>query len=445
MGRYDHQSWGRYPRARQTVRRIYWATDPLDPGVPGKSLLPYGLGRSYGDCCLNDGGILLDTSALDRFISFDPEQGILQCEAGVALSDILDLVVPKGWFLPVTPGTKFVTVGGAIANDIHGKNHHRAGTFGCHTTRFELVRSSGERIACSQTENPDWFRATVGGLGLTGLIAWAELRLKRIRSASLDVETIRFANLEEFFSLSAASDRDFEYTVAWVDCFSKGNSLGRGLFMRANHAETGTWPGRGRSARATRVYIPFDAPEFLLNDTLMKAFNGLYYRRQREKRSRKLLPYEPFFYPLDALGQWNRLYGKRGFFQYQCVVPDGGNREAAEDILNTVAHSSPGVYLAVLKMFGDAQSPGMLSFPRPGITFALDIPNRGRPALALMDRLDAIVRRARGAVYPAKDARMSAESFEAYFLQWRSFSRYIDPRFSSSFWQRVTGARKAFR
>ena len=378
---------------------------------------------------------------------FDSENGILRCESGVTLANILKLIVPKGWFLPVTPGTKFVTVGGAIANDVHGKNHHRAGTFGHHVLMFELVRSSGERILCSQNENPEWFHATIGGIGLTGLIAWAEIRMRRIRSAYLDVETIRFGSLEEFFSLSAESDRDFEYTVAWVDCFSRGDTLGRGLFMRANHSDTGqaVSSGPAYSGRTARFNIPFDAPDFLLSDSLTKVLNSLYYRRQREKRSRKILSFDPFFYPLDALGQWNRLYGKLGFFQHQCVIPDGDNREAAYDILKTVAHSFPGVYLAVLKIFGDTKSPGMLSFPRPGLTFALDIPNRGQTSFALMDRLDVIVRQACGAGYPAKDARMSAESFDVYFPRWRDFNRYIDPKFSSSFWRRVTGAGKVNR
>ena len=442
MGRLHHQSWGRYPRAEQAVRFVDWIPDSLPVNINDTSLLPYGLGRSYGDSCLNDRGTLLDVSRLDRFISFDAENGILRCEAGVSLADILELIVPKGWFLPVTPGTKFVTVGGAIANDIHGKNHHRAVTFGNHTLRFELVRSSGQRIPCSPMENPEWFNATVGGIGLTGLITWAEIRLKRIRTASLDVETIRFENLAEFFSLSAESDRNFEYTVAWVDCFSRGDSSGRGLFMRANHADVGpavSSSGQAHSGRTGRLKIPFDAPDFLLSDFLMKVFNGLYFHRQREKRSRKILSFDPFFYPLDALGRWNRLYGKPGFFQYQCVVPNGDHRQAAYHILKTVAHSSPGVYLAVLKIFGDTQSPGMLSFPRPGLTFALDIPNRGQTSSALMEQLDAIVRQARGAVYPAKDARMSVESFDAFFPGWRDFERYVDPEFSSSFWRRVTG------
>jgi FAD/FMN-containing dehydrogenase len=447
MKRLHHQSWGRYPRAEQNVRFVDWISDPLPSNIGDTSLLPYGLGRSYGDCCLNDGGTLLDASRLDRLVSFEEDSGVLRCEAGATLAEILELVVPKGWFLPVTPGTKFVTVGGAIANDIHGKNHHRAGTFGRHTLRFELVRASGERVICSPVENPEWFGATIGGIGLTGLITWAEIQLKRIPAATLAVETIRFDNLAEFFSLSADSDRDFEYTVAWVDCFSRGDSLGRGLFLRANFAGTGQAEsdGPGHSGRTGRLDIPFDVPDFLLNDSLMKVFNGLFYRRQREKRTRKFQPYEPFFFPLDAVGQWNRLYGKGGFFQYQCVVPDEGNREAAYDLLKTVASSSPGVFLAVLKIFGEAQSPGMLSFPRPGLTLALDIPNRGRPSFALMDRLDSIVRQARGAVYPAKDARMSAESFDAYFPRWREFERHIDPRFSSSFWRRVTGNPKAPR
>ncbi len=216
--------------------------------------------------------------------------------------------------------------------------------------------------------------------------------------------------------------------------------------MRANHADVGpavSSSGPARPGRTGRLNIPFDAPDFLLSDCLMRVFNGLYFRRQREKRSRKILSFDPFFYPLDALGRWNRLYGKPGFFQYQCVVPDGDHREAAYHILKTVARSSPGVYLAVLKIFADTQSPGMLSFPRQGLTFALDIPNRGQASFALMDRLDAIVREAHGAVYPAKDARMSGESFDTFFPRWRDFARYVDSKFSSNFWRRVTGNHQA--
>jgi FAD/FMN-containing dehydrogenase len=441
MGRLHHQSWGRYPRAKQAVRFVDWIPDPLPININDTLLLPYGLGRSYGDCCLNDGGTLLDISRLDRFIHFNAEKGILRCEAGVTLADILELVVPKGWFLPVTPGTKFVTVGGAIANDVHGKNHHRAGTFGHHTLKFELVRSSGERILCSPSENPEWFNATIGGIGLTGLVTWAEIQLKWIRSAQLEVETIRFKNLSEFFSLSAESDRDFEYTVAWVDCFAMGGSLGRGIFMKGNHADIGQEASCGpvRAGRTRSFTIPFDAPDFLLNASFMKLYNSIYFHKQRGTRVRKILHYEPFFYPLDVLGQWNRLYGKRGFFQYQCVVPEETYREAAQTILKTIAVSTQRVFLAVLKIFGTAQSRGMLSFPRKGLTLALDFPNQGQETLELFHRLDDIVSQAHGAVYPAKDARMSARSFEAFFPRWREFAQYVDPKFSSSFWRRVTG------
>ena len=445
MTRSSHRSWGRVSSPAQNIRFLDWIPDSLEFHAGEKSLLPYGLGRSYGDSCLNDGGTLLDASRLCRFLSFDAEKGTLRCEAGVTLADILEVIVPKGWFLPVTPGTRYVTVGGAIANDIHGKNHHRAGTFGMHTVRFELLRSTGERFVCSPTENPEWYGATIGGLGLTGLITWAEIRLRPIRTAGIDVETIRFDGLSEFFSLSAESDRNFEYTVAWVDCFSKGGSLGRGLFMRGNHAgpEQDVAPPLIRYPRwSGPIAIPFNAPEFLLCPPLMKAFNNLYYMKQRRKRSRKIVPFGLFFYPLDVLGQWNRLYGKRGFFQYQCVLPSGGDGGAVRAILETVAASPPGVYLSVLKDFGDARSPGMFSFPRRGPTLALDLPNRGKDSLVLMERLDAIVREARGAVYPAKDARMSAESFDTYYPRWHDFTRYVDPNFSSSFWRRVTGDRR---
>jgi FAD/FMN-containing dehydrogenase len=433
MKRYE--SWGRYPKARQEVRRIYWQTDGL--GETNLSMLPYGLGRSYGDCCLNDSGMLLDTTGLDRFLSFDTSEGLLRCEAGVTLAGILELIVPKGWFLPVTPGTKYVTVGGAIANDVHGKNHHRSGTFGSHITKFEILRSNGERIPCSPSEHPDLFASTIGGLGLTGLILWAEFRLKRISTAFLSVETIRFGNLDEFYRQSEESDEGYEYTVAWVDSLSKGASLGRGLFFRGNHTDhVGDNPLR--PGKPGRISVPLDAPGFLLNRYSIKLFNEIYYHKQAGRSFQPAVHYDPFFYPLDAVDHWNRLYGKRGFFQYQCVLPHNGGRSAARDILKNIADTGLGSFLAVMKICGDIKSPGMMSFPKKGVTIALDFPNGGRKTFELMDRLDDIVRHARGAVYPAKDARMSPESFQSYFPQWKEFTKYVDPKFSSSFWRRVT-------
>ena len=233
----NYLSWGHYPRVSQSVREIHWRTEEI-PKLNGKeSVLPYGMGRSYGDVCLNEGGTILSTSSMARFIAFDDETGLLRCDAGVCLHDLLQFIVPKGWFVPVTPGTRYVTIGGMIANDVHGKNHHRVGTFGCHINCFELLRSNGKSLVCSQDDNPQLFNATIGGLGLTGLITWAEIKLSKIDGPFIDTESIRFDDLSDFFELSKESDKTWEYTVAWIDSLAKGKSLGRGLFMRGNHAD----------------------------------------------------------------------------------------------------------------------------------------------------------------------------------------------------------------
>jgi FAD/FMN-containing dehydrogenase len=395
-------------------------------------MLPFGNGRSYGDSCLNDGGLLLDMRGLDRLISFDRQRGLICCEAGVLLGEILDLAVPAGWFLPVSPGTKFVTVGGAIANDVHGKNHHRAGSFGCHVTRFELLRSDGSRRICSPAENPEWFGATIGGLGLTGVILWAEIRLQPVAGAAMDTETIRFADLAGFFRLTDESDAGFAYTVAWVDCVSRGKSLGRGVFTRANHAAHDPRPVRPPRRSPG---IPVELPAPIVTDTFVRTFNAWYYRRPRRRRG--CVHYDSFLYPLDRIRDWNRMYGRCGFFQYQCVVGPSSGRDAVAELLSRIARAGGGSFLAVLKVFGSIPSPGLLSFPRPGITLALDFPNHGTKTLQLLDGLDQVVRTSGGAVYPAKDARMSAESFRDYFPRWRSFCEYLDPAFSSGFWRRV--------
>ena len=433
-----YQSWGRYPRANHEIRRIDWRSNllPVDPPNE-KSFLPFGNGRSYGDSCLNDGGVLLATRNLDRFISFDVDNGVLRCEAGVLLSDLLSLIIPKGWFLPVTPGTQFITIGGAIANDVHGKNHHRAGSFGCHVRQFELLRSDGERLKCSPDENAEWFKATVGGLGLTGMITWAEIQLKRVFGPWIEAQSIRFRNLDEFFDVSFGSDQSYEYTVAWVDCMAKGKEAGRGIFLRGNHAISSpscTGP-IGSSIRR----VPFDLPSGLLNRYSIRIFNSLYYHSVKWNAPR-VIHFEPFFYPLDAIQDWNKAYGRKGFLQYQCVVPLENGRCVIKNILDQTSRLGEGSLLTVLKIFGDRQSPGLMSFPRKGITLALDFPNHGLRTLALLDAIDEMVQQAGGAVYPAKDARMSPQHFQRYFPQWKAFSVYIDPRFSSSLWRRVTAA-----
>ncbi|RMH36995.1 MAG: FAD-binding oxidoreductase [Nitrospirae bacterium] len=436
MNRY--QSWGRYPTAvPSAVVTMTWQHDAIPFDAAPESFLPYGYGRSYGDSCLNDGGVLLDTRRLRRFLAFDPILGTLRCEAGTSLADILALIVPRGWFLPVTPGTKFVSIGGAIANDVHGKNHHRAGTFGRFVRCFELLRSTGERVYCSPTANADLFKATIGGLGLTGLILWAEIQLKPIVNPWIMVERIPFNHIAQFFDLSAETDRRYEYTVAWIDCFARGTARGRGIFIGGNHHH-GDHPTRASQSASWSWTVPFTAPSCLLSPLVLKLFNRAYYALR--SASARSIPehYDQFFYPLDKIREWNRLYGRHGLLQYQCVIPPPHQQAGITAILDHIHRAKEGSFLAVLKQFGSLPSPGLLSFPREGTTLALDFPFRGASTLALLNTLDAIVRECGGAVYPAKDARMSPRQFEACFPQWREFLAYRDPKFSSSFWRRVT-------
>ena len=426
-------SWGRYPSSSPRQIRPCCNAPTLDLPDESLSCLPFGHGRSYGDVCLNNNGALLLTRALDRFIAFDPASGVLRAEAGVLLAEILALIVPQGWFLPVTPGTQFITLGGAIANDVHGKNHHVAGSFGCHVRAFELLRSDGGRLLCTPEQNIEWFRATVGGLGLTGLITWVEIQLQRIANPWIVAENRRFASLDEFLALDAEYEARYPYIVSWIDCAATGRALGRGIYMAGMHAPPGLLKAPPPQRRG--LTVPFTPPISLVNSLSVAAFNRLYYHLPRPARG--LIPYQPFFYPLDNLLEWNRLYGRQGFFQYQCVIPPTDAREALREILARIAASGQGSMLAVLKRFGDKTSGGLLSFPRPGVTLALDFPNRGSSTLNLLERLDEVTRQAGGAVYPAKDARMSGDSFHRYFPQWAEFSRSIDPRFSSSFWRRV--------
>jgi len=430
-------SWGRYPRVNQDIQKILWRPDTLPKVNESHSLLPYGLGRSYGDVCLNEDGTLLSTRSMARFIAFDKEKGVIRCDAGVCLKDLLEVIVPHGWFVQVTPGTKFVTIGGMIANDVHGKNHHRVGTFGRHISCFELLRSDGSKKLCSPDQNSELFSATIGGLGLTGLISWAEIKLKKIQGPYIDTETIRFPNLDEFFDLSRDSDNAWEYTVAWIDSLAKGKNLGQGMFMRGNHSVT---PCPDKSPPMKQKFsIPIDAPSNMLNKHSIKLFNTAYFKKQFSKRSHKSQHFDKYFYPLDSIGHWNRLYGKQGLLQYQSVVPMNHGKEVITEILKQCIKVGQGSFLSVLKIFGNIASPGLLSFPREGVTLALDFPNRGKKSFLLLDALDKIVTEADGAVYPAKDARMSATSFKSYYPNWKEFEQYIDPHFSSSFWRRVTG------
>lgn len=433
-----YRSWGRYPPASHTqVLSATWRDDPIPPAaLTDSSCLCFGNGRSYGDSCLNDGGALIDTRGLDHFINFSPEDGVLECEAGLLLRDIIKTVLPQGWFLPVSPGTQFVTLGGAIANDVHGKNHHRAGSMGHHIQTLQLLRSDGSRLSCSLSENRDLFRATIGGMGLTGLITHAKLQLKPVAGPYIDQELTPFSNIDEFFAIVEETDAQFEHTVAWIDCAAKGKQLGRGIMIGGNHSkdtqENGT-PSRDRF-----LTLPFTPPFSMVNGFSLKLFNEFYYRMQRRKSGRSRIHYRPFFYPLDNILLWNRMYGPKGFFQYQCAVPIDLGKDAVRDMLTQIERRGAGSFLAVLKQFGNHPPAGLLSFAREGYTLSLDFPNRGPQTLELLKSLDLITSKAGGAVYPAKDARMSAESFQKYYPNWSEFAAYKDPAFSSSFWRRVT-------
>ncbi|MEQ1531289.1 MAG: FAD-binding protein, partial [Methylococcales bacterium] len=334
----------------------------------------------------------------------------------------------------VTPGTKFVSLGGAVANDVHGKNHHVMGTFGRHVKRLLIHRSDVGLVECSSSDRPELFAATIGGLGLTGVILAVELQLRRIASSNIAQESIRFGNLDEFFELSKIHDATHEYTVSWVDCLASGKQAGRGHFIVGNHSKTGAL----QPAASGALRMPIDPPVSLVNSVSLRAFNTLYYHRQRQPKINSLVGYDPFFYPLDRLLQWNRMYGKAGFQQYQCVVPQQQGSEVIRTVMQEIANSGTGSFLAVLKQCGAIESPGLLSFPLHGTSLALDFPQREQVNERLFKRLDSLVHEAGGRLYPAKDAHMNAEHFKLGYPEWQKLEALRDPLLISQFWKRVT-------
>jgi len=427
----QYTSWGRHPHNKQAVSHQLWRHDTLPIT---ENVLPQGNARSYGDSCMNITGSVISSRTLNRFIDFNPETGIIRCEAGVTLEQILVLVEPYNWFLPVTPGTRYATVGGCIANDVHGKNHHLAGTFGCHITQLELLRTNGDRLHCSPANNSALFNATIGGLGLTGFIVHADLQLKKIESSAINTETIKYKNLDAFFDLTVSSDTDYEYTVAWIDCLATGTHRGRGHFIRGNHASRSQ---PKPPAPNFQLSLPITPPIPLINKLTLKAFNTVYYQKQRQESVSGISHYSPFFYPLDGINHWNRLYGPAGFTQYQCVIPPETSRDAIGEILERIAMAKEGSFLAVLKEFGTINSPGLLSFPRPGTTLALDFPFKGKKTIQLFNALDNVVSQSGGAIYPAKDAHMPSDLFKQAYLNLNEFIKHKDPGMNSSFWTRV--------
>ena len=410
--------WGRLPALDCRLARLRRHEEL--PGLlhRGTTLIARGNGRAYGDAALNP-ELTLSMLAMDRMRAFDTNTGLLDCEAGVLLADLLDTFVPRGWFPPVAPGTKLVTVGGMVAADVHGKNHHRDGTFGAHVESLTLACADGTIRECSRAENADLFRATLGGMGLTGVILSARFRLRPIETAFVMAETLAARDLDETMALFETS-RDWPYSVAWIDCLARGARLGRGVLTRGAFMARSALPPRLasnplRPAHAGKLRVPAHVPSALLNRVSIGVFNELCYRRGRVRAQAGARPvhFDRFFFPLDRIEAWNRLYGRRGFVQYQCVLPKRVSAAGIAALLECAAASGQGSFLAVLKLFGPAGE-GLMSFPMEGYTLALDFPVRSGTA-ALLDRLDEITRRHGGRVYLAKDARSaSARMREGY-------------------------------
>lgn len=434
MDKSNYISFNKYPKLfpSEVVVPI-WMTD-LDKLQPNADVLCYGKGKSYGDVCLNEDGTIIDTSYLNHIISFDKVTGTIKCEAGITLKDILEFIVPKGWFLPVTPGTKFITLGGAVANDVHGKNHHAAGTFGMHITQLELLKSDGNTYRCTPNENKELFAATIAGLGLTGIIKTVEFKLIPIETPYMYVESIKFNNLDAFFDLNEESEKLFPYTVSWVDCSTRGKSMGKGIYMRGRHALKSEVDKQFEMKDGA---LPFPIEASFINNLTVKAFNKLFYAKQFRKLTTHIIPFEPYFYPLDMIDGWEKSYGKKGFLQHQFVLPYKNCKENMRLIFEEIVNSGMSSFLTVLKSFGDAVSPGMLSFPKKGITLAIDYRMEGNKTLELLDRIDKIVAENNGRLYPGKDARMNREHFHQFYPNFNEFLKYKDSNFTSSFYRRI--------
>lgn len=432
------QSWGNYPPFPQIPTYCHWRTELADRfdtlHKQQGSTLAYGAGLSYGDSCLAASDHVLHMRSLDRFLSADWATGVLRAEAGVTLEDILAVAIPHGWFLPVTPGTKYITLGGAIANDVHGKNHHHQGTFGRHVRRFGLLRSDSGPLTCTPHDHFELFAATIGGLGLTGLIEWAEIQMVPVRSSHIDVVTQRFDDLGEFFALSEEFDKKHEFCVSWIDCAAKEKTAGRGVYMAGDFAIDGPLA----VAQTRKLTVPLTPPASLINNLSLRTFNHLYWHNAPAARKRTTTGYDPFFYPLDFILKWNRVYGPRGFQQYQALIPEAVAKDGIHALLAAIAQSGTGSFLAVLKRCGAMPPSGLLSFPQPGTTLALDFPQHERLGSDLFPRLDTIVREAGGRLYPAKDAHMSGDDFRRGYPAWQQLESLRDPALMSRFWKRVT-------
>jgi len=435
-------SWGRYPRSACLLTR----PERYAMLIPSDDIcIARGQGRSYGDCALNTEHSVILTERVNRLLSFDDKRGILRAEAGVTLAELLEVFVPRGWFLQVTPGTKHVSLGGCIAADVHGKNHHHDGTFSSSLLEIELVLADGSYRRCSPAKDPELFWATVGGMGLTGIITEATLKLRPVETAYIVARHYGARDLDETIRFLDEAHWDDKYTVAWIDCLVKGGQMGRSIVMAGHHAIPEDLPTTVRSPliaeKRGERNLHFDLPKGILNSWTVKAFNNIYYRLQSSKKGAFITDYDHFFYPLDGIGNWNRMYGKSGFIQYQCVIPLAHSLQGLKLLLEELTGSRRPSFLAVLKRMGK-EGPGLLSFPDEGYTLAIDIPLTDPEVFPFLDRLDDIVLKHGGRIYLAKDARLREETFRAMYprlSEWQKQKNAVDPdsRFASDMSRRL--------
>lgn len=419
--------WGNYPQIEATSTYAKTTSEIKNTLLKNKQpILARGLGRSYGDSALADA--VIDLTKFNFFLSFNDSTGELTCTSGTSLADILDVFTPKGWFLPVTPGTKYVTVGGAIASDVHGKNHHLSGCFSNYVVSLTLMLADGSVLTCSTSENIDLFRATCGGMGLTGIIITATIKLMPIRSVFIDEVIYKTRDLKETLEMISVTNES-TYSAAWIDCLARGNKMGRGLLMLGDHAGTGSFISEDRHTTS----LPFHLPSYTLNRFSIGLFNRLYFHRVSQRKTTRTVFYDPFFYPLDSINNWNRLYGKAGFTQYQFVLPKHTATVGLKAVLEKITDSQKGSFLAVLKATG-AENHNYLSFPLEGLSLALDF--KIEPSLFdLLNRLDEIILHYGGRLYLTKDVRMSRLMFQQSYPQWEAFAqvriKYHLSRFNS--------------
>jgi FAD/FMN-containing dehydrogenase len=406
--------FGKYPKAKCKVSKPSKINEIIEL-IQTSTIIPRGLGRSYGDASINNKGVVIESLLFNKFLSFDENSGILKCESGVTYKDILETFVRRGWFPAVTPGTKYVTIGGAISSDVHGKNHHKAGSLSSFVKSIKIIVSSGEIIECSREKNADLFWATIGGMGLTGYIIEAEIQLKKINSPYFDNKTVKLKNIDELFEQFDLHDEEYEFSVAWIDIVATGKKYGRNVLFLGNYSEPDKLPKGLRNNsklnyKEKKISVPFEIPFNILNKYSINMFNSIYYFNASAKED--YIHYDKYFYPLDFILNWNHIYSKNGLIQYQLIVPEENGKKAIDLILKEAVKYGGGSFLAVLKKMGDQE--GILSFPFKGYTLSMDFPVK-KGVVEMCKKLDNILLDYGGRTYLTKDSILDEKTFKQMY------------------------------